>query len=67
MEPEHLNGSPGAAVKLLPCDYEVMGKQPLVEIQRNATYIRPKAVGPFLGPSVSRSYMWTRLPFYCMC
>jgi hypothetical protein len=52
-----MKGSPGAAVKLLPCDHEVMGSSPgnsLLQkfLQGNAAYIRPKVVGPFLRPYI---------------
>jgi hypothetical protein len=54
-----VKGSPDTAVKLLPCDHEVMGskswKQPLVEIQGKTAYIRPKVVGLFPGPCASGS------------
>ncbi len=45
-------GSPGAAVKLLPCDHEVMGssKQPLAEMQGKTAYIRSKVNRPFPRP-----------------
>jgi hypothetical protein len=54
-----LKGRPGAAAKLLPCDYVVMSsspgkwKQPLAEMQGKATHIRSKVVGPFVGPCAS--------------
>jgi hypothetical protein len=49
-------GSPGAAVKLLPCDHEVL--QPHAEMQGKAAYIRPKVVGPFPIPCARESYMY---------
>jgi hypothetical protein len=59
----HRKGSSGTAVKLLPCDHEVMGwKQPLAEMQGNAVYIRPKVVGPFSGPYASGSYVHRTAP-----
>jgi hypothetical protein len=48
-------GSPGVAVKLLPCDHEVVGsslRNSLLQMQGNAAYIRP-----FLKTCASRSYM----------
>jgi hypothetical protein len=36
-----VKGSPSAAVKLLPCDHELMGSS-LVEMRRNAAYILHK-------------------------
>jgi hypothetical protein len=53
-----LKGSPGAAVKLLRCDHEVMGSNPGNSIlQRKTVYIRPKVIGPFPRPCTSRSYV----------
>jgi hypothetical protein len=47
-----LKGSPGAAVKLLPCDHGFMlWKQPLAEMQGKTAYIRPKVVGPCPDPA----------------
>jgi hypothetical protein len=61
-------GSPGAAIKLLPCDHEVMGswKQPLAEMQGKTAYIRPKVVGPFPRPCASGSYMH-RAVLFMLC
>jgi hypothetical protein len=54
-----VKGSPGAAVKLLPCDHEVKSlKRPLAEMQGNAAYIRPKLVGPYPEPCASGSYVY---------
>jgi hypothetical protein len=40
--------------------------QPLVEMQENASYIRPKVVGPFSGPCASGSFVHQAdgLPFW---
>jgi hypothetical protein len=52
---------PDAVVKLLPCDYEVMGSSLgnslLQKCREKTSYIGPKVVGPFLGPCASRSYV----------
>jgi hypothetical protein len=32
-------------------------KQPLAEMQGKTAYIRPKVVGPFLGPCANKSYV----------
>jgi hypothetical protein len=59
---------PGAAVKLLPCDHKGHGfkswKQPLVEMQGNVAYIRPKMVGPLPGPCASGSYVHQAALFF---
>jgi hypothetical protein len=39
-------------------------KQPLVEIQGKAMYIRPKVVGPFPVPCVSKSYVHGAALYY---
>jgi hypothetical protein len=53
--------SPDAAVKLLPCDYEVMGSSsrnnPLQKCREKTVYIGPKVVGPFPRLCASRSYV----------
>jgi hypothetical protein len=60
-----LKGSPGAAVKLLPCDYVVMGYILEIASCRNVgkgCNIRPKVVRPFPGPCAGRSYVhWAAL------
>jgi hypothetical protein len=51
-------GKPGAAVKRLRCDHEVMGSNPGNSIlQRKTAYIRSKVIGPFPRPCTSRSYV----------
>jgi hypothetical protein len=56
-----LKGSPSAAVKLLPCDHEVMGLIPgnslLQKCRERHAYMRPKVAGPFPGPCASGSYV----------
>jgi hypothetical protein len=49
-----LKGSPGAVVKLLPCDHVFKSwKQPLTEMHGKIVYLRPKVIRPY----VSGSYM----------
>jgi hypothetical protein len=50
-----LKGCPGAAVKLLPCDHEVIGSSPGNLLQKCRK--RPKVVGPLPGPCASSSYV----------
>jgi hypothetical protein len=55
-----MKGSPGAAVKLLPYDHEVMGVSSPgnSQMQGKTVYIRPKVV----GPCASGSYVhWAAL------
>jgi hypothetical protein len=61
--------SPGTTVKLLPCNHDMRSwvkswKQPLVEMQEKAMYIRPKVVGPFPGPYATGSYMHWAVLFF---
>jgi hypothetical protein len=61
-----MKGSPGAAVKLLLCDHEVVGSclenGLLQKYRKNVVYIRPKAIGSFPEPYTSGSYVqWAAL------
>jgi hypothetical protein len=65
-----IKGSPDTAVKLLPCDHEVIGSSPrnnlLQKMQGKAVYIRPKVVRPFPGDCASGSYVH-QAAFFLVC
>jgi hypothetical protein len=61
----YVKGSPSTAVKLLPCDHEVMGykslENSLMQKCRKRLYIRPKVV----GPCASGSYVHRAALYVC--
>jgi hypothetical protein len=65
-----VKGSPGAAVKLLPCNHEVMGSSPenrlLQKCRERLCTLRPKVVRPFPGPCASGSYVHWAAFFSCL-